>query len=184
MPVLSHNPRGKSDLAALGALPLGPFRVFCRPLTVFSASLNISPMSTRQLSIGDFAAHCLEEIQAVQSGDTVLEILSSGGKVIAVLNPAPQERNEGTLADWMGSGAGLDESTFGDADEAAGQDFWHPLTARQQAELQHAPAVTAPAALLGDGTEEEWLGFEEALESWRSEQVIRPLSAADFPHAA
>ncbi len=141
-------------------------------------------MSTRQLSIGDFAAHCLEEIKAVQSGDTVLEILSSGGKVIAVLNPAPQELGGGTLADWMGSGTGLDDPTLGDAGDAAAQDFWHPLSARQQAELQHAPAVTSPESLLGDGTEEEWQGFEEALESWRAEQVIRPFSAADLPHAA
>jgi len=141
-------------------------------------------MSTRQLSIGDFAAHCLEEIQAVQSGDTVLEILSSGGKVIAVLNPAPQEKNEGTLADWMGSGAGLDDPTLGGADDAAAQAFWHPLSARQQSELQHTPAVTSPEALLGDGTEEEWQGFDEALERWRSEQVVPPLSAADLPHAA
>ena len=93
-------------------------------------------MSSRQLSIGDFASHCLEE------------------------------------------------PTFGVADDAASQDFWHPLTASRQAELQHAPAVTSPESLLGDGTEEEWQGFDEALESWRSEQVITPLSAADFPHAA
>jgi len=141
-------------------------------------------MSTRQLSIGDFAAHCLEENQAVQSGDGVFEILSSGGKVIAVLNPAPQEKNEGMLEDWMGAEPGLDDPALVDADDAAAQDFWHPLTARQQAELQHAPAVTSPEALLGDGTEEEWQGFEEALAGWRSEQVIRPFSAADLPHAA
>lgn len=140
-------------------------------------------MSTRQLSIGDFAAHCLEEIQAVQSGDTVLEILSSGGQVIAVLNPAPHEPDGGRLVEWMNSRAGGTVAP-GPADDAAAQDFWHPLTARQQAELQHAAAVTAPESLLGDGTEEEWQGFDEALESWRSEQVITPLSAADFPQAA
>lgn len=148
-------------------------------------------MSTRQLSIGDFAAHCLEEIKSIQSGDTVLEIVSSGGKVIAILNPAPQEQDEGTLADWMGSGAGLvsgdlsclDKPTFMDADDAAAQDFWHPLSAQQQAELQNTPVITSPESLLGDGTEDEWKGFDEALESWRSEQVS-PLSAADFPHAA
>lgn len=141
-------------------------------------------MSTRQLSIGDFAAHCLEEIKAVQSGDTVLDILSSGGKVIAVLNPAPQETNEGKLVDWMGSDAGLDDPTFGDADDAAAQDFWHPLSARQQTDMQHALAITSPESLLGDGTEDEWQGFDEALESWSSEQMITPLSASDFPHAA
>ena len=147
-------------------------------------------MSTRQLSIGDFAAHCLEEIQAIQSGDTVLEILSSGGKVIAVLNPAPQEQNGRTLEDWMGSGAGLVsgglssliQPTFADA--TTDQAFWQPVSARQQSVQQNTPAVTSPEALLGDGTEEEWQGFDEDLERWRSEQVIPPLSAADLPHAA
>jgi len=65
-------------------------------------------MSTRQLTLGNFAAHCLDEIKAVQDGDTVIEILSSG-KVIAVLSPPPpakEEALEGTLADWVGSGAG------------------------------------------------------------------------------
>ncbi len=33
-----------------------PLRILCRALTVFDASLTINPMSTRQLSIGDFAA--------------------------------------------------------------------------------------------------------------------------------
>ena len=149
-------------------------------------------MSTRQLSIGDFAAHCLEEVQAVQSGDTVLEILSSGGKVIAVLNPAPQRQDQAALVEWMDAraaypvapGQRLEEPAFGAADDAAAQDFWHPLTALQQSELQHTSAVTSPESLLGDGTAEEWQGFDEALESWRSEQVITPLSAADFPHAA
>jgi len=65
-------------------------------------------MSTRQLTLGNFAAHCLDEIKAVQDGDTVIEILSSG-KVIAVLSPPPpaeSEGSEGTLADWIGSGVG------------------------------------------------------------------------------
>jgi hypothetical protein len=63
-------------------------------------------MSTRQLHLNDFAAHCLDEMKTVQEGDTVIEILSNGGKVIAVINPPPAQP-EGTLADWMGSGAGL-----------------------------------------------------------------------------
>ena len=63
------------------------------------------PMSTRQLTLGNFAAHCLDEIKSVQDGDTVIEILSSG-KVVAVLSPPPPEEPAGTLADWMGSGAG------------------------------------------------------------------------------
>ena len=62
-------------------------------------------MSTRQLTLGNFAAHCLDEIKSVQDGDTVIEILSSG-KVVTVLSPPPPEEAAGTLADWMGSGAG------------------------------------------------------------------------------
>jgi len=63
-------------------------------------------MSTRQLSLSDFAAHCLEEIRSVQEGDTVIEILSSG-KVVALLSPPPVPVAESTLADWVGGGAGL-----------------------------------------------------------------------------
>ncbi len=62
-------------------------------------------MSTRQLTLGNFAAHCLDEIKAVQDGETVIEILSSG-KVVAVLSPPPPEETAGTLADWVGSGVG------------------------------------------------------------------------------
>lgn len=165
-----------------------PVGILCRALTSFHATLTIKPVSTRQLNISDFAAHCLEEIEAVQSGDTVLEILSSGGKVIAVINPVSQEQDGGTLGDWVGSGSGLvggdtsclDEPTFMDADDAWSQDVWHPLTADQHAVLQKVPAVTSPEALLGTGTEEEWAGFDEALERWRSEQPIQPC----LPHAA
>ncbi len=62
-------------------------------------------MSTKQLTLGNFAAHCLEEIEAIQKGDTIVEILNSG-KVVAVLSPPPPEGPHGTLADWMGSGTG------------------------------------------------------------------------------
>ena len=73
-------------------------------LTHFHPPVTIIPMSTRQLTLGNFAAHCLDEIKSVQAGDTVIEILSSG-KVVAVLSPPPPEEPAGTLADWMGSGA-------------------------------------------------------------------------------
>ena len=56
-------------------------------------------MSTRQLTLGNFAAHCLDEIKSVQDGETVIEILGSGGKVIAVLSPPPPEQPAGTLGD-------------------------------------------------------------------------------------
>jgi len=76
-------------------------------------------MSTRQLTLGNFAAHCLDEIKSIQDGDTVIEILSSG-KVVAVLSPPPPEEPAGTLGDWIGSGAGY--MTYGpgyDPDEPA-----------------------------------------------------------------
>ncbi len=76
-------------------------------------------MSTKQLSLGSFAAHCIDEIKAVEHGDTIIEILNSG-KVVAVLSPPPPEEPAGTLADWMGSGAGY--MTYGpdyDPDEPA-----------------------------------------------------------------
>ena len=62
-------------------------------------------MSTRQLTLGNFAAHCLDEIQTVQQGDTVIEILSDG-KVVAVVSPPLAVEAAGSLAEWMGSGAG------------------------------------------------------------------------------
>lgn len=120
----------------------------------------------------------------------MLEILGHGGKVLVVINPAPPEIS-GTMENWVGSGAGLmsgdlncfDQPTFMDADDARAQDLWHPLTAKQQAEIQGVPIVTSPESLYGDGTDEEWAGFDEALEHWRSE-VVSPLSEDDFPHAA
>ena len=137
-------------------------------------------MSTRQLTLGNFAAHCLDEIKAVQGGDTVIEILSANGKVVAVLSPPPPEEPAGTLADWMGSGAGYmtygpgydpDEPSFMDADEATAQNFWHPLSALQQAELQKVPIIRSVEEFYGDGTAAEWEGFDEALEQWRLEKT-------------
>ncbi len=61
-------------------------------------------MSIRQLTISDFAAHCVDELSVIEKGDTVVE-LTRDGKVIATINPASREKT-GTLADWMGSGAG------------------------------------------------------------------------------
>jgi hypothetical protein len=132
-------------------------------------------MSIRQLNLGDFAEHCLDEIKAVQQGGTVVEILSSG-KVVAVLSPPPAEEPEGTLADWIGSGAAitgdysnLDQPCFMDVDDA--QDFWNELSAQQYAALQRVPIIQRAEDLYGDGTAEEWEGFDEALEQWRSEKI-------------
>jgi len=124
-------------------------------------------MSTRQLSLGDFAAHCLEEIESIQSGETVLEIIGGGGKVIAVVNPAQQGPDAGSPADWPGAG------------DAAAQEFWQPLTATQQAARQKVPIVHQAEEFYGDGTAAEWEGFDEALEQWRSEKI----PAGDLLHA-
>jgi hypothetical protein len=135
-------------------------------------------MSTRQLTLGNFAAHCLDEIKAVQNGDTVIEILSSSGKVVAVLSPPELEEPAGTLADWMGSGAGTmsygpgydpEAPTFMDADDAQG--FWNDLSAQQCAALQRVPITRRAEDFFGDGKAEEWEGFDEALEQWRSETI-------------
>lgn len=89
-------------------------------------------MSTRQLTLGNFAEHCLEEIEAVQKGDTVIEILSRGKVVAVVSPPPPEEEPAGTLADWMGSGAGTVRFAPGyDPDEPAfapeeWEEFSHP----------------------------------------------------------
>ena len=63
-------------------------------------------MSTRQLNLHDFAAHCLEEIKTIETGDTVIELLSSG-KVVAVLSPPSAMETGGTLEGWLGRGTGL-----------------------------------------------------------------------------
>ena len=137
-------------------------------------------MSTRQLTLGNFAAHCLDEIKAVQNGDTVIEILSSSGKVVAVLSPPPPNDLAGIVTDWMGSGAGTvfygpgyvpNEPSFMDADDATAQNFWHPLSAQQQAELQKVPIIRSVEEFYGDGTAADWEGFDEALEEWRLEKI-------------
>lgn len=75
-------------------------------------------MSTRQLTVSDFAAHCVDELSVIEKGDTVVELIRDG-KVIATISPAPREKT-GTLADCIGTGAGftlapgesLDEPTW------------------------------------------------------------------------
>jgi hypothetical protein len=51
------------------------------------------------------------------------------------------------------------------------QDVWTPLTAEQHARRQGVRRVSSWEALLGDGTEEEWEGFDEALEQWRQDPI-------------
>ncbi len=43
-------------------------------------------MSTRQLTVSDFAAHCVDELSVIEKGDTVVELLRDG-KVIATISP-------------------------------------------------------------------------------------------------
>lgn len=62
-------------------------------------------MSIRQLTISDFAAHCVDELSAVEKGETVVELIRDG-KVIATINPVALEPTGGTLVDWIGSGIG------------------------------------------------------------------------------
>jgi len=73
-------------------------------------------MSTRQISLNHFAAHCVEEINAVQQGNTILELLR-GGRIVAVVSPSPEAPVERSLFDWMGSGAAL--MTYGPGYDAA-----------------------------------------------------------------
>ena len=61
-------------------------------------------MSIRQLTISDFAAHCVDELSAVEKGETVVELIRDG-KVIATISPVATKPNTETLADWVGSGA-------------------------------------------------------------------------------
>ena len=118
-------------------------------------------MNTRQLSIGDFASHCQEEISAIQSGDTVIQILSAG-KIVAVVNPAPQS---GTQAPQGLAGLG------------------QPMTAQDHARQQGIHPVTRVEDYLGPGDAADWEGFDEALESWRAEALPAPLPD-DTSHAA
>jgi hypothetical protein len=64
-------------------------------------------MSTRQLSISDFAAHCFDELSSIEKSSTVVELVRDG-KIVAFVCPAAQPNGStGTLADWMGTGSGF-----------------------------------------------------------------------------
>ncbi len=63
-------------------------------------------MSTRQLSVSEFAAHYDAELASVERNATVVELVRDG-KTVAFLYPAAQPRGQtGTLSDWMGTGPG------------------------------------------------------------------------------
>jgi hypothetical protein len=76
-------------------------------LTTFPHSHTINPISTRQLNIADFTAHCADELSFIEKGATVVELMRDG-KVIAFVCPAAQPKGDtGTLSDSMGTGAGF-----------------------------------------------------------------------------
>ncbi len=77
-------------------------------------------MSVKQISLPDFLSHAAEELQAVEKGGLCVELVRDG-QIVAYLSSAPKPNGStGTLADWMGTGAGyrlapdasLDEPTF------------------------------------------------------------------------
>ena len=62
-------------------------------------------MSTLRIPISDFTAHPDAELSLVEKGDTTIE-LTRDGEVIAFITPAVPRTDTGTMADWIGSGAG------------------------------------------------------------------------------
>ncbi len=63
-------------------------------------------MSTKQITIADFCAHAADEMVAVEQGEMVVELVRDW-KIVAYLSPAPKpDAATGTLADWIGAGAG------------------------------------------------------------------------------
>jgi prevent-host-death family protein len=67
-------------------------------------------MTTRQISISEFKAHCTEEIRKVEKGELVLE-LTRHGKTVAVVQSPHAAPSSPTLENWVGSGKGT--VTFG-----------------------------------------------------------------------
>ena len=77
-------------------------------------------MSTQQMPVAEFCEHTMDALQAVEKHRVHVELVRDG-QVIAYLSPAVQPLGTtGTLADWMGTGAGytlaagesLDDPTF------------------------------------------------------------------------
>jgi prevent-host-death family protein len=67
-------------------------------------------MTTRQISISEFKAHCTEEIRQVEKGELVLE-LTRHGKTVAIVQSPIAAPSAASLKDWVGSGKGT--VTFG-----------------------------------------------------------------------
>lgn len=63
-------------------------------------------MSIKQIALPDFLSHAAEEIKAVEQNQTLIELMRDG-QIVAYLSPAAKPNGStGTLADWMGTGAG------------------------------------------------------------------------------
>jgi prevent-host-death family protein len=62
-------------------------------------------MTTRQISISEFKAHCTEEIRQVEKGEVTLK-LTRHGKTVAVVQPPQTLAPSASLKDWIGSGEG------------------------------------------------------------------------------
>ena len=62
-------------------------------------------MTTKQLSISEFKAHCTEEIRALEKGGTLIE-LTRHGKKVAVVLAASDTDSPLDLGGWIGSGKG------------------------------------------------------------------------------
>lgn len=62
-------------------------------------------MTTKQLSISEFKAHCTEEIRALEKGGTIIE-LTRHGKKVAVVHAVAAAVSPLNLAGWLGSGKG------------------------------------------------------------------------------
>ncbi len=69
---------------------------------------------------------------------------------------------------------------FPAGDDAWSQDIWANLCAEDHARRQQVPLMHSEEALYGAGTEQEWAGFDEALDQWRLEQPVQ----GSLTHAA
>ena len=62
-------------------------------------------MTTKQISVSEFKAHCTEQIRAVEKGDVVIE-LTRHGKKVAVVRSLDAGLSTPDLGSWIGSGKG------------------------------------------------------------------------------
>jgi prevent-host-death family protein len=74
-------------------------------------------MTTKQISVSEFKAHCTEEIRAVEKGDVVIELTRHGKKVAVVKSP-DAATSAPDLGSWIGSGTGT--VAFGPSYDPAG----------------------------------------------------------------